>query len=135
MHIHEQGSLTSSCHSNADLLTHEDWERVQQATCAWYNLISNASHKDHDCHFSVNIRFSYDGRHTIRIAHDGEIATAWEERHESLVTAMQQLLRRICTQALHECEPRENDDMEILTRRNQARRTLDALMLGLSRST
>jgi hypothetical protein len=135
MHMDEQCSLTSSYHSNIDRLSHDDWERVQQATAAWYNLISNTCHKDHDCHFNVNIRFSYDGKYTIRIAHDGEIATPCEERHDSLITAMQQLLRRICAQALHECEPCENDDMEILTRRNQTRRTITALMPSLSRST
>ena len=135
MHMDEQCSLTSSYHSNIDRLSHDDWERVQQATAAWYNLISNTCHKDHDCHFNVNIRFSYDGKYTIRIAHDGEIATAWEERHDSVATAMRRLLRRICTQALQECEPCEDDDMEIRTRRNQTRKILDTLMLSLSRST
>ncbi len=132
MYIHDQRQLPSPCSSETSIPRLDDWERIQRTTAIWYGLISNDDHKDHDCHFTMSIRFSYEGTYTIRIAHDGQVAPAWEEQHSSLTTAMRQLLLRICRQILCECTPREEEDRVIRSSREHARATVSQVMSGIT---
>jgi len=127
MTIHNERQLAAQCSSEATVLRLDDLARIQRTTAIWYGLISSDHHKECDCQFTLTIRFSYERNYTIRIAHAGQVAPAWEEQHSSLTTAMRQLLLRICRQILCECTPREEDRV-IRSRRDSARATVSQVM-------
>jgi hypothetical protein len=58
-------------------------ERIVKLTKAWYEVVSVDHHKDRDCHWTIEIRYSYGQAPVYDIVHEGYV---WDRVRESCST-------------------------------------------------
>ena len=66
-------------------------DKVRDLTAQWYALISGAHHKDHDCHFYITTKFSYDGKLTYSITHYAYIGREIDEEYPTYPVCLKAL--------------------------------------------
>jgi len=73
-------------------------KKATELTQEWYKLIGSDHHKDRDCHFYIQIIFSYGNPPIYQLAHDGYLAEKIKEEYndyESAVDGLIELLKHI----------------------------------------
>lgn len=105
---------------------------IQELTRRWYNYVTLDHHKDRDCHFYVEKRWSY-GREPVYVAsHSGYRADYWNSQEYPTAAEAEEALRKWLT---HTINGRIMDIKEKLTQPEevawlgevQLREELDAL--------
>jgi hypothetical protein len=85
-------------------------QEITKLTQEWYDLIGGDHHKDRDCHWYVETKWSYGQIPVYRVIHNGYVYENIEESCISYEKALNRL-REILVDAIKEInECRENDE-------------------------
>ena len=90
-------------------------EVIRQLMALWYRTISLEHHKDRDCHFTIETRFSYGGQVRYVLNHDGYLEKDITEEYWSYELAEQALIRLLHHLIRKHCQGHavlNNDDVE-----------------------
>jgi hypothetical protein len=63
-------------------------DEIAQLNSCWYELIANDVHKDNDCHWCIETRWSYGYSPIYTVIHSGHIFERVEEECESYEEAL-----------------------------------------------
>lgn len=77
---------------------------IQMLTELWYILVNQDHHKDRDCHWWIEIVWSYGDQPVFRIRHNGYVHREVQIECASLAAAEQQLVRELMTAFKEEFE-------------------------------
>ncbi|GJL61678.1 MAG: hypothetical protein NPIRA04_03320 [Nitrospirales bacterium] len=76
---------------------------ISKLMALWYRTIGLEHHKDHDCHFTIETRFSYGGQVRFVLNHHGYLEKDIEEEYwsyelaeQALIRLLRQLIRKHC---------------------------------------
>lgn len=83
-------------------------EEITKLTEEWYDLIGGDHHKDRDCHWYIETKWSYGNPPTYMVQHWGYIIDYIEEVCESYDSALIKL-RDILLQEIQEYKSYQND--------------------------
>lgn len=84
-------------------------QEITTLTQEWYDLIGGDHHKDRDCHWYIETKWSYGQSPIYKVIHNGYVLDQIEENWSSYEGALNRL-REILIQAIkEENEFREND--------------------------
>lgn len=72
-------------------MTADIQEEIIQLTEQWYELISGNHHKDKDCHWYIETRWSYGEQPEFRVLHNGYVTDDIEITCDSYETALTEL--------------------------------------------
>lgn len=78
-------------------------EKIKALTALWYKCLVD-HHKDRDCHFVIEMKFSYGGESSIEVWHYGYVAKDWNIKVGNLSEAQDELIRRISYQIMKEAK-------------------------------
>lgn len=74
-------------------------QEILELTQKWYEIVSRDMHKDRDCHFTIEKRWSYGQPPTYVVQHDGYIYETWEcaftdaeTAHRFLVSQLKEMI-------------------------------------------
>ncbi len=76
---------------------------ISKLMALWYRTISLEHHKDRDCHFTIETRFSYGGQVRYLLSHHGYLEKEIEEEfwsyelaEQALIQLLDHLIRKHC---------------------------------------
>lgn len=73
-------------------------EEITRLSKIWYRYVNLEHHKDRDCHWSIDIRWSYGKEPTFTPWHDGYIGERWTGRaYQNMRDALMGLLDHMQT--------------------------------------
>jgi len=70
-------------------------EQITKLTAEWYKLIGKDHHKDRDCHWYIETRWSYGNVPTYAVRHYGYIINKIEEEYETYEAALHGLIETL----------------------------------------
>ena len=91
-----------------DLLIKEITDLTQQ----WYTLIGPDHHKDRDCHWYIETKWSYGGSPEHRIVHNGYIIGKLEEAWQTYELALGRLKELLTKEIKEYTKDRDENDEE-----------------------
>jgi hypothetical protein len=68
-------------------------DKIVELTKEWYKLIGRDHHKDRDCHFYIETKFSYGGEPTYWVRHHGYVIDEVEEEYPTYDKALDGLIQ------------------------------------------
>ena len=87
-------------------------EEITELTNQWYELIGNQHHKDRDCHWYIETKWSYGNLPTYIVWHHGYILDEIEENWSTYDLALKRLKEILEEKIKEEREWQKNDEEE-----------------------
>lgn len=66
-------------------------DQITKLSEEWYDLISGQHHKDRDCHWSIEVKWSYGYPPVYVVLHEGYLLDSVEESFETYEDALEYL--------------------------------------------
>ena len=76
-------------------------DTIVDLTKLWYQVVNLDHHKDKDCHWYINIEYSYGGKPVYVVKHYGYIHTDVNKSFRDLVNAESYLMIELCWALSH----------------------------------